>query len=42
MTADKLQLNRHIASHEIERMQRELEAQQYRVYTSVRMGFYDV
>ncbi len=42
VTAGKLQLNRHAASHEIERVGYQYEAQRYRVLTSVRKGFYDV
>jgi len=42
VTAGKLDLNRNTANYEITSANNDYETQQYRVLTSVRMGYYDV
>jgi cobalt-zinc-cadmium efflux system outer membrane protein len=42
VTGGKLRLNRQVACREIMRLEQELAAQQFRVLTDVRTGFYDV
>ena len=41
ITANKLGLNRHVASQEIEQLEQQWFAQRFRVLNDVRIAFYD-